>query len=95
MLHNWALPTSQWCEWLFNTLFFRLHLLKHPKFVKICPFFNNVLCSSRCKANDFESLVKDDVVIHFDTWVNESNPLLPQVFKEHHHHPNSCPQTLI
>jgi hypothetical protein len=63
--------------------------------VKIHPFINEVLCSSLYKVTKFESLVKDEVVVHFDTWANESNLFFPtQVFKEHHYHPQFMPPNL-
>jgi hypothetical protein len=72
--HSWAFRTSQQCEWPFNGLFFKLHLLKHLEFVKICPFFDDVLCNLWCKATNFEITVKDEVIIHFHTWGKRVQP---------------------
>lgn len=86
--HSWALPTSQWCEWSFSNLFFRFHLFKHLKFVKICPFFNNILYGSQYNVTNFESLIKDDVNVHFHTWANMFDLFFPpHAFKWDHHHP--------
>jgi hypothetical protein len=32
--------------------------------------FNNVLCSLQYNATNFESSIKDDVIVHFHTWAN-------------------------